>query len=77
MVAVLNGLVKEKILAVQEFALLGYWSVRDLFSRPRYLPETFEQMDNIGVGSLPIVALAAQLRAKPQAEKKGEEGPEF
>lgn len=59
MVAVLNGLVKEKILAVQEFALLGYRSVRDLFSRPRYLAETFEQMDNIGVGSLPIVALAA------------------
>ncbi|MFB3153109.1 MAG: ABC transporter permease, partial [Candidatus Acidiferrales bacterium] len=59
MVAVLNGLLKEKILAVQEFALLGYRSVRDIFSRPRYLAETFEQMDNIGVGSLPIVALAA------------------
>ncbi|MFQ5664103.1 MAG: MlaE family ABC transporter permease [Terriglobia bacterium] len=57
--AVLNGLVKEKVLALQEFTLLGWRALRHLFTRPRYIAETFEQMDAIGVGSLPIVVLAS------------------
>ena len=49
---------KQKVLAVQDFALLGYRSFRHFFSRPRYLYDTLEQMDSIGVGSAGIVALA-------------------
>ena len=58
-VTVLNDLVKEKVLAVQEFTLLGLRAVRNLFGRPRYLADTLDQMDIIGVGSLPIVTLAS------------------
>lgn len=59
LVAVLNDLVKEKVSAVQEFTLLGWRALRNLFGHPRYLAETSEQMDLIGVGSLPIVVLAS------------------
>ncbi len=58
-VSTVNELVKEKILAVQEFTLLGWRAVRNLFGHPRYIADTFEQMDIIGVGSLPIVTLAS------------------
>ena len=58
-VNVLNDLAKEKILAVQEFALLGLRALRNLFSPPRYVGDTLTQMDIIGVGSLPIVVLAS------------------
>ena len=58
-VGVLNGVVKEKIFAVQEFALLGWRALRNLLGRPRYVADTFEQMDIIGAGSIPIVALAS------------------
>jgi len=49
--------VKRRILAVQDYALLSARSVTNLFTGPRYFPDTFEQMDIIGVGSLPIVIL--------------------
>ncbi|MBI2957101.1 MAG: ABC transporter permease [Acidobacteria bacterium] len=55
----LNDLLKEKILAVQEFTLLGWRTMRNVLARPRYLTDTFAQMDLIGVGSLPIVVLAS------------------
>jgi phospholipid/cholesterol/gamma-HCH transport system permease protein len=58
-VSVLNDLVKEKIFAVQEFTLLALRSLRSLFAHPRYVSETLDQMDLIGVGSLPIVLLAS------------------
>jgi len=57
-VSLLNDLVKEKILAVQDFTLLGWRALTHVFSHPRYVADTFEQMDIIGVGSLPIVVLA-------------------
>ncbi|MFQ5925961.1 MAG: MlaE family ABC transporter permease [Terriglobia bacterium] len=53
-----NDFFKGKILAVQEFSLLAWRSLRNLFLPPRYLSDTLQQMDIIGVGSLPIVALA-------------------
>ncbi|MBI4462453.1 MAG: ABC transporter permease [Acidobacteria bacterium] len=56
--AYVNGLFKEKVLAVQDFSLLAWRSVRNVFLTPRYLSDTLYQMDIIGVGSLPIVALA-------------------
>ncbi|MBI4465970.1 MAG: ABC transporter permease [Acidobacteria bacterium] len=58
-VSLLNDLIKDKIFAVQEFALLGWQALRKLLARPRYVADTLEQMDLIGVGSLPIVVLAS------------------
>ncbi|MEE8201591.1 MAG: ABC transporter permease [Candidatus Acidoferrales bacterium] len=58
-VSVLNNLFKEKVLALQDFTLLAWQSFRKIFARPRYLALTFEQMDVIGVGSLPVVVLAS------------------
>src|SRR5664279_2294639 len=49
---------KEKILAVQDYALLAGRSLANLFAHPRYLADTLQQADLIGVGSLPIVVLA-------------------
>ncbi len=48
---------KDKILAVQEYCLLAGRSVGNIFKRPRYLGDTLQQADLIGVGSLPIVIL--------------------
>ena len=45
------------LLELQEMALLVARSVAGVFRRPRYLPETFAQMDSIGVGSMTIVML--------------------
>jgi len=56
--ATVNDFFKAKILAVQGYTLLSWRSLRNLFSPPRYLTDTLGQMDIIGVGSLPIVALA-------------------
>lgn len=56
--ALVNGYLKGKILAIQEFTQLAWRSVRNLFVPPRYLTDTLQQMDIIGVGSLPIVVLA-------------------
>ncbi len=50
-------LIKSKVLAVQEFTLLGVRAMRSLFSRPRYFADMLFQMDVIGVGSLPIIIL--------------------
>src|SRR5713226_3081380 len=49
--------VKRRILALQDYALLSARSVTNLFTGPRYFPDTLDQMDIIGVGSLPIVML--------------------
>ncbi len=48
---------KRKVLAVQEFTLLGVKAIQNLFSRPRYFADIVAQMDIIGVGSLPIIIL--------------------
>jgi phospholipid/cholesterol/gamma-HCH transport system permease protein len=48
---------KEKVLAVQEYALLAFRSLTNIFARPRYFADTLLQADSIGVGSLPIVVL--------------------
>jgi len=58
-VSTVNDLLKEKVAAVQDFAVLGWQAFRKIFGRPRYLADTLEQMDIIGVGSLPIVVLAS------------------
>jgi phospholipid/cholesterol/gamma-HCH transport system permease protein len=53
----LTDLVKQQLVAVQEYSLLAGRSVSNLFSRPRYWADTLLQADLIGVGSLPIVVL--------------------
>jgi len=53
----IDGYVKEKVQAVQDFTYLFANSMGNLFSSPHYLADTLIQMDIIGVGSLPIVLL--------------------
>jgi len=53
----LTDLVKEQLLAVQDYSLLAGRSIGNVFTRPRYVADTLLQADMIGVGSLPIVVL--------------------
>lgn len=53
----LTSALYRSLVRVQEFSLLCARSVLNLFRRPRYLRETLEQMDIIGVGSLTIIIL--------------------
>jgi phospholipid/cholesterol/gamma-HCH transport system permease protein len=49
--------VKQRIQQVQDYTMLAAQSVTNLFSPPYYFSDVLDQMDIIGVGSLPIVAL--------------------
>ncbi|HZQ21311.1 MAG TPA: ABC transporter permease [Terriglobales bacterium] len=49
---------KEKVLAVQEYALLAAQSIANLFRRPLYMADMVQQADLIGVGSLPVAVLS-------------------
>jgi phospholipid/cholesterol/gamma-HCH transport system permease protein len=55
---VLQDLAKTNILKVQNYSILSYHSITNLASGPRYVQDTLDQMDDIGVGSLPIVLLS-------------------
>jgi phospholipid/cholesterol/gamma-HCH transport system permease protein len=48
---------KQAVLEVQEYAQLAWRSVANLFAHPRYLSDTLQQADLIGVGSVPVVVL--------------------
>jgi len=48
---------KQKVQAVQEYALLSLQSLANLFRKPLYFADMVQQADLIGVGSLPIVVL--------------------
>ena len=48
---------KQKIAAVQDYAVLSWHAIVNIFSGPRYWADIFTQMDSIGVGSTPIVVL--------------------
>lgn len=52
-----SDILKRKVLAVQEYAKLTARSLWNLLTPPRYSSDILEQMDLIGVGSLPIVLL--------------------
>lgn len=54
---ILIGSAKESVLRVQEYSYLALQSVTNLFSRPFYGQDLLDQMDGIGVGSIPIVLL--------------------
>jgi phospholipid/cholesterol/gamma-HCH transport system permease protein len=51
--------VKRMLLAVQEYSLLSLRSLGNVVTPPQYWGDTLEQMDLIGVGSLPIIVAAA------------------
>ena len=51
---------KRLILALQDYSLLSVQSIVNVFTLPSYWLDTLQQMDLIGVGSLPII-LAASL----------------
>ena len=48
---------KQTIASVQDYSILCWRAVANLFSRPRYWADIYTQMDSIGVGSMPIVVL--------------------
>jgi len=48
---------KRGVMAVQDYSLLAARSLTCLLTGPRYFADTLDQMDIIGVGSLPIVLL--------------------
>jgi phospholipid/cholesterol/gamma-HCH transport system permease protein len=48
---------KQKVQSVQEYTLLSAQAVANIFRTPRYVGDTVQQADLIGVGSLPIVVL--------------------
>lgn len=47
----------DALFEVQEFSLLCFRSVSNLFGKPRYLQDTFQQMDAVGVSSAVIIML--------------------
>src|SRR5438045_1974963 len=50
-------IVKTNILAVQDYSVLAGRSLQNVFKQPRYVADTLQQADLIGVGSLHIVVL--------------------
>jgi len=48
---------REKVLAVQEYSILSWTAIANIFRRPFYWGDFFTQADLIGVGSVPIVIL--------------------
>jgi len=48
---------KRTVLTVQDYSILAWQSVANLFKRPRYVADTMQQADLIGVGSIQIVVL--------------------
>ncbi len=56
-ISVLIGSFKQAVWTVQEYSYLTFQSIANLLRGPHYLLDVRDQMDNIGVGSLPIVLL--------------------
>ncbi|HTS10533.1 MAG TPA: ABC transporter permease [Candidatus Limnocylindrales bacterium] len=57
--SVLGEALKRHVYALQDYVLLSVESIADIFTPPQYWADAVEQMDLIGVGSLPIVLIAA------------------
>jgi phospholipid/cholesterol/gamma-HCH transport system permease protein len=55
---VLTDSAKHFVAKVQDYSYLSYNSLKNLLTSPRYFQDTLDQMDDIGVGSLPIVLLS-------------------
>ncbi|MHB8304182.1 MAG: MlaE family ABC transporter permease [Acidobacteriaceae bacterium] len=48
---------RQRVLAVQDYSLLSWSAMANIFRRPFYAADLYTQADLIGVGSLPIVIL--------------------
>src|SRR6202022_3493849 len=48
---------KQVVASIQDYSILSWRAIANLFSRPRYWADIYTQMDSIGVGSMPIVVL--------------------
>jgi len=48
---------KQSVATVQDYTFLALRSVANVFAQPRYVTDTLQQMDMIGVGSVPVVVL--------------------
>ena len=57
--ALFGDTLKRQVLVFQDYSYLAMQSVLNVFTPPQYWTDTLEQMDLIGVGSLPIVVIAA------------------
>jgi phospholipid/cholesterol/gamma-HCH transport system permease protein len=57
--SILGQALKRRIYAVQDYFLLTLQALVSIFTAPRYFADVLEQMDFIGVGSLPIVVISA------------------
>lgn len=55
--AVLGDAVKRQLFSLQDYSLLAMTSVTNIFTPPYYWADVLEQMDFIGIGSLPIVLI--------------------
>lgn len=55
---VLIDALKRAVAAVQDYSELSFRALTNLASRPYYFQDTLDQMDDIGVGSLPIILLS-------------------
>jgi phospholipid/cholesterol/gamma-HCH transport system permease protein len=55
---ILRDTTKHFVLEVQNYTIMSVRSLTNLLTAPRYGQDTLDQMDGIGVGSLPIVLLS-------------------
>lgn len=55
---VLLGAAKNGVASVQDYSVVCFHALANVASRPRYAQDLLDQMDDIGVGSLPIILLA-------------------
>src|SRR5437764_3008118 len=62
---------KQKVQAVQDYSVIAARGVGNAFARPRYLADTTQQADLIGVGSLPIVVLTGFFTGGALAQNSG------
>jgi phospholipid/cholesterol/gamma-HCH transport system permease protein len=56
--AVLTDAFKQLLSNVQDYSVMAGRSLMNLATGPRYFPDALDQMDDIGVGSLPIVLMS-------------------
>ena len=55
---VLTDTLKRAVLAVQDYTELSARAAMNIATRPHYMQDTLAQMDDVGVGSLPIILLS-------------------
>src|SRR5690242_21733238 len=54
---VIGDAVKRQLFSLQDYSLLAMSSITNVFTPPYYWADVLEQMDFIGIGSLPIVLI--------------------